>query len=62
MFEFEISEDSGFLHSTPAASLQTWAIPLLTSLCTVVKDKSVASVKPLSFLGKDISLVNVSGV
>lgn len=60
---FEISGDSGFLHSTPAVSLQTWVVSLLLSLCCgLVKDRSVASPKPLSFLGRDSLLGNVSDV
>lgn len=62
MFEFEISEDPGFLHSAPAESLQTWVVSLLPSLCGLVKDRSVTSLKPLSFLGRDTLLVNVSDV
>lgn len=62
MFEFEISEDPGFLHSTPAGSLQTWAVSAVPSLSGLVKDRSVASLKPLSFLGRDTSVVNVNDV
>lgn len=62
VFEFEISDDTGFLHSSPAVPLQTWAVSLLPSRCGLVKDRSVASLKPLSFLDRDALLVNVSDV